>query len=155
MSLRTFLHAAVAVAFLLGLSAGAGAARAETATVLTTLTAKKAEAMFRDLGYTSIEVDKDNDLVVTIQGMKVLVLVGSTGGSSMQMRFAVADTKATMARVNTWNKTKMYSRAYLDDDGDPVLEAEQDLVGGVTEERLKDFIKTFGVSLSAFLNEVT
>lgn len=151
---RSVLRAAFALVVVLGLMAGGGVAQAG-AGVITKLDAKAAEGLFRDLGYTGIDVDKDGDLVVHIQGMRVLVLVGSADGTSMQMRFAMAGTDATLDRVNTWNRTKMYSRAYLDDDGDPVLEAEQDLTGGVTEDRLKDFIKTFGISLSTFLKEVT
>lgn len=150
---RAVLHVAFAAFLVLGLVAGGEAARAGSA-VITKLDAKATEALFRDLGYTGVEVDRDGDLVVHIQGMKVLVLVGSADGTSLQLRFAMTGTDATMERVNTWNKTKMYSRAYLDDDGDPVLEAEQDLAGGVTEDRLRDFIKTFGVSLATFLNEV-
>lgn len=151
---RAILRVAFAAVLMFGLVVGADAARAGSG-VITKLDAKSAEALFRDLGYTGIEIDSDGDLVVHIQGMRVLVLVGSADGTSIQMRFAMAGTDATLARVNTWNKTKMYSRAYLDDDGDPVLEAEQDLAGGVTEARLKDFIKTFGISLSTFLKEVT
>lgn len=151
---RHILRSVFAAVLVLGLSigAGAGAARADSA-VLTKITARDAEALFRDLGYTGIETDRDGDLVVHMQGMKVLVLIGSASGTSMQMRFGITDTKADLNSVNTWNKTKMYSRAYLDDDGDPVLEAEQDLAGGVTRDRLKDFIKTFDISLMTFIKE--
>jgi hypothetical protein len=122
---------------------------------ISNISAQDAERLFRDLGYTSVEVDADGDMVVNMQGVRILVLVGSAKGQYVQMRFAMSGTTATMAKINAWNKSKMYSRAYMDDEGDPVLEAEQDLTGGVTSDRLKDFIKTFGISLTAFLREVT
>ena len=47
-----------------------------------------------------------------------------------------------LERVNEWNKNRFYSRSHVDDDGDPVLELELDLAGGVTEARIEDFFKT-------------
>ncbi|MFA7431753.1 MAG: YbjN domain-containing protein [Rhodospirillaceae bacterium] len=145
---------AVALFAVMALGTGAASAQA-TSPAISKISAQEAKGLFRDLGYTSVEVDSDGDIIVNMQGMRVLVLVGSAKGTSIQMRFSMTGTEATMGKVNTWNKTKMYSRAYLDDNGDPVLEAEQDLAGGVSIERLKDFIKTYGVSLTAFLREVT
>lgn len=118
------------------------------------ISARQAEGLFREMGFTNIEIDADDDLIVTMQGMRVLVLVGSVNGELLQMRFSVTGSDATLETVNEWNRTKRYSRAYLDSDGDPVLEAEQDLEGSVTLDRLKDFIRTFNLSLSTFLREV-
>lgn len=68
---------------------------------------------------------------------------------------AFADTRATLQDVNTWNQEKRFARAYLDTDGDPVVEAELDLAGGVTIARVKDFIQTFGqLSLPEFVQIV-
>lgn len=129
------------------------AARAESP-VLHHITAQQAEGLFREMGFTGVEIDRDGDLIVNMQGMRVLVLVGSSGGKMMQFRFAVTGSSADLSTVNEWNRTKQFSRGYLDSDGDPVLESEQDLDGGVTLDRLRDFIKTFNLSLGAFLREV-
>ncbi|GEO82657.1 YbjN domain-containing protein [Pararhodospirillum oryzae] len=118
------------------------------------LTASQVEQILQSQGFTNITTDQDGDLVVMMQGVKVLVLIGSNKGTSIDMQFSMSGTQATMEKVNTWNKTRRYSRAYLDDDGDPVLEAEQDLAGGVTTARLVDFFQTFVQSLSTFSREV-
>lgn len=62
--------------------------------------------------------------------------------------------KPTLAQVNEWNRTKMFSRAYLDEDGDPHIEADLDLDGGVTREALKQFFKTYRVTVKAFTKHI-
>jgi hypothetical protein len=52
--------------------------------------------------------------------------------------------------VNDWNRDKNYTKAFLDKDGDPNLEMDLDLAGGVTVARVKDAISTFEQSLKAF-----
>ncbi|MFC1660765.1 YbjN domain-containing protein [Gemmatimonadota bacterium] len=76
-----------------------------------------------------------------------------SGGESIQFHWAAAGTKATMEKVNKWNKEKRFSCAYLDEDGDPHLELDLDLEGGVTEEAVRRFIKVSGVSLMSFMTE--
>lgn len=53
-------------------------------------------------------------------------------------------------RINEWNRTKRFSRAYLDREGDPIIESDIDLEGGVTREAMVAWVRTFAVSLSAF-----
>ena len=52
--------------------------------------------------------------------------------------------------INDWNRTKRFSRAYIDKDKDIVLEAEIDLEPGVSEEAIKNWLKGFGVILNFF-----
>ena len=52
--------------------------------------------------------------------------------------------------INDWNRTKRFSRAYLDRDGDVVLETEVDIEPGMSEEAIKTWIKGFGVILNFF-----
>ncbi|SDF51902.1 Putative sensory transduction regulator [Thermus arciformis] len=54
------------------------------------------------------------------------------------------------ARINEWNREKLFSRAYLDEDGDPVVEADLDLEGGVTDGAIREFLETFRETLEAF-----
>ena len=89
-----------------------------------------------------------------MQGYAVLVLVGSYDGVYISLTTAFADATATLATVNAWNREKRFSRAYLDNEMDPVLEAELDLAAGVAIGRIRDF-KTFGqLSLPDFVAEV-
>lgn len=139
---------------LLALLIGAPA-RAADATVVDTLSPLQVEAMLNELGYTGREIDEDGDIVLRMQGYNVLVLVGSYDGVYMAMVAAFAGTRATLQDVNTWNREKRFARAYLDTDGDPAIEAELDMAGGVTIGRLKDFLQTFGqLSLPEFVQTV-
>ncbi|MFH1843773.1 MAG: YbjN domain-containing protein [bacterium] len=121
--------------------------------IYTTITGDQLKEIVASEGYTDITVDEDDDLIFKMEGTNVLLLT-SSDKESIQFYVAWAGTDANMRGVNDWNKTKKYSRAYIDDDGDPVLELDLDLEGGVTRERIVSFITTFRVSLNAFRDEV-
>lgn len=100
-------------------------------------------------GYTNVTIDEDDDLIFSIEGTKVLMLT-STNQNNLLIRAAWARTNATLERVNEWNRTVMYSRAFIDRDGDPVLELDIKLTGGVSVKRIKDFVKDAKISIAAF-----
>jgi hypothetical protein len=104
-------------------------------------------------GYTATEAESERNVIWTLNGYKTLLLVAENM-ESIQFYVAFSDSKSTLSRVNTWNKEKKYSRSYLDNDGDPVLELDLDLAGGVTRERIVDFLLTCRVSLSAWKTSV-
>ncbi len=66
----------------------------------------------------------------------------------------VTEEPASLALINEWNRTKRYSRAHIDSDGDAVLESDLDIRGGVTIHTIRGFIKIFGISSSAFFTEL-
>ena len=51
--------------------------------------------------------------------------------------------KATLATVNEWNARNSFSRAHVDKRGNPVLEGELLLMGGVTRESMELFVGGF------------
>ncbi|MDR1164392.1 MAG: YbjN domain-containing protein [Deltaproteobacteria bacterium] len=67
---------------------------------------------------------------------------------------AIQNEGTTIEEVNAWNQTKRFSRSYMDEDNDPVLELDLDFAGGITEARLHDFIITVEQSHRAWYNEV-
>ena len=52
--------------------------------------------------------------------------------------------------LNEWNRTRRFSRVYLDKDRDVVLEAEIDLEPGVRLKVIQAWIKNFGLVLNLF-----
>ncbi len=56
----------------------------------------------------------------------------------------------TLAFVNAWNFEKRFAKAYLDRDGDLVLEWDVDLDGGVTVAFVAESIATFQTMLTTF-----
>lgn len=127
---------------------------AQASEIIKTLNGSQVQAILGDLGFTGSEIDADDDVIVNMHGYRLLVIVGSDKGRSLMTRFAVSGTDATLQSMNEWNRTKRYSRAYLDDDGDPVLESDLDLDGGVTRARVEDFFRTFSSALSLFLRHI-
>jgi hypothetical protein len=57
--------------------------------------------------------------------------------------------------INDWNRNNYYSRSYVDQGGDPTLELELDLTGGVTEARILDFFKTCENHFSRWRKEIS
>lgn len=52
-------------------------------------------------------------------------------------------TPPTIWTINGYNQSKRFVRAFLDDDGDPYVEADLDLRGGVTEDTIVRFLARF------------
>jgi hypothetical protein len=127
---------------------------AAAADIIEKLDGRQVQAMLAELGFTGSEIDADDDVIVHMQGYRVLIVVGSDRGRSLMARFAIAGTRATLKDMNDWNRDKRYSRAYLDRDGDPVLESDLDLDGGVTRARVKDFLRTYNEALRLFLQHI-
>jgi hypothetical protein len=73
------------------------------------------------------------------------------GGAILQLRASWGGLDLRPADMNEWNAQYRFTRAWLDDDGDPVLAMDIDITGGVTPARLDDALKTFlGLSLPTF-----
>jgi hypothetical protein len=134
---------------------GCVTAQADDDDIIETITAAQVQEVLQGLGFTGIEIDEDGDVIVKMLGYNVLILVGSYENTSMQMNFAVSGTDANLRMVNEWNRAKRYSTASIDDDGDPVLESDLDLAGGVTKARVEDFFLTYYMLLEAFLEELS
>ena len=75
-------------------------------------------------------------------------------GHSIQFYVCFSGTSATLEKVNEWNRSKRFSRSYLDSEGDPCLELDLDLAGGIARDRLIDYFKTCAVSFDQWHDEV-
>lgn len=150
---RFYLPALVAVCVLLFGAAGAGAQGAgDPAEVVEEITGDRLAEVMRAEGY-AVEVDEDGDVVWKLEGFRTLLLI-SEDKTAVQFHIAFSDGNATLKKVNDWNKTKRFSRTYLDDEGDPHLELDLDMAGGVTVARVKDFLRTCKTSFDTWHDEV-
>lgn len=66
----------------------------------------------------------------------------------------VTEEPPALPIINEWNRTKRYSRAHVDSDGDAVIESDLDIRGGVTAKTIQNFVKIFGISAGAFFIEL-
>lgn len=130
------------------------AAPTQAAGVIETISAQRVVELLGQAGFTGAEIDSDQDVLVNMQGYRVLILVGSYQGKNLSMKFALAGTKANHQIVNQFDLEKRFGRAYLDGDGDPVLESDLDLEGGVTEARVLDYFRTYNQLMVHFLRAI-
>ena len=62
------------------------------------------------------------------------------------------DRAAALRKINEWNKTKRYARAYIDSDNDYHLETDLDLSDGVNEKAIVTFVKRYRASMMGFVS---
>lgn len=85
----------------------------------------------------------------TVKGGYQIVLFNKT--DDIQLYAVLTERgEVSLSTINAWNHGRRFSRAYLDEDGDPVLEADLDFEGGVTEESVARFIALYVQSLQNF-----
>ena len=143
------LFAGLIMASLLG-CATTSSTRAESPVYLNITPAELTQLMLEE-GYSARE---DNGVDWKSDGVNTHLLF-IDGTQSIQFYVAYENSgDSTLEKVNEWNKTKRYSRSYSDNDNDPVLELDLDLAGGVTRDRILDFLKTCRASTSAWIREV-
>jgi len=125
--------------------------------VVTSLTAGEMGAILRAAGYRYERLEETRELVVfalSMRNLPVFLILGDCkGGRCESLQLATPFSmrnRPTLERINAWNREKLFSRAYLDKDGDPVLDSYLRLKDGVTLETVVYFLKTFEVSLSQF-----
>lgn len=61
----------------------------------------------------------------------------------------------SLNQINEWNKAKRFSRAYIDKDGDPVIEFDVDLDdGGMSQALFIDNVQFWETSLAGFKKHI-
>jgi hypothetical protein len=143
-------------ALLLGAPALAGDEAPAAEAVVLRPTADEIRQRLVDLGYEAAVVpglDGQPYIRLTMSTLTVLCLFWESEGhvTSLQLYAAFSKPGRFKAKtINQWNTEKRFSRAYVDTDGDAVIEGDLDLEHGVTAGALDAFIKTFEVSVSYF-----
>jgi len=133
-----------------------GQAPAQVPGVVTFLTLEEMEAILKEEGYRYERV-KEGEVVyfrLRMAGLRALLFLfdckeGRCESLQLYATFSM-EKPPTLERINRWNQEKRFSRAYLDQDGDSVLESELDLQGGVTRRAIALFLDLFEESLSQF-----
>lgn len=123
-------------------------ARAET---FKKISGDQLERLMKAEGY-AVKRDADGDIIWTSDGMRWLLIV-SARGNAIMAKFSVSE-KPSLERINDWNRTKRFSRSYLDQDGDANLQLDLELDGGIERERILDFLRTASISRSAWMKEM-
>lgn len=120
--------------------------------IVTEMTSEEIGKLMRDEGY-NVTIEPNGVVTWEVAGMQTQV-VTADNHESLLFHAAFKGGNATLRKVNAWNRTERFTRSYLDEDGDPHLELDLDLSGGVTTERIRDFLRTSRSSFAAWCNRV-
>ncbi len=86
------------------------------------------------------QLTEDGDIAWDLDGRGTYLMVFSSEESILFRASYYNRGETSVEDLNHWNKRRMFSRTYFDDDGDPVLELDLSLTGGITRARLLDFL---------------
>jgi hypothetical protein len=130
----------------------AGTNQTATEELVSTITTDQMKTIMQGEGYV-VEKTPGGNLLWKIDGLKTVVSTAADG-KSVLFYACVQGSNATLKTLNEWNRTKKYSRTYLDSDGDACLESDLVIAGGVTPARMLDFLKTCRMSFQLWCIEL-
>lgn len=123
----------------------------ESQRIVEDLTAEEMKRYFTDEGFTDVRIDGDGDVIVRMSGYQVIVFMRENDHPVLRYYFSISGTDATLVDLDEWNRKRYFTKAYMDDEGDPALEMVITLEGGVTVSNLRQSIRTYSQALAAFL----
>lgn len=125
---------------------------AEQGEIIRTLSDADAERLARTID-PKVETLGQGSYRLIVAGSKCLLI---SRGDNVQFYagFKLRRRRATLATINGWNASKRYSRAYIDKDGDPVVESDLDLSGGVSPRAVEEFLKTWRTVVPMFKTHI-
>ncbi len=107
------------------------------------------ELLERVLTEMEIPFEKLDDLVWSLELGDYPALLLSDN-VDIQLYAGFAGIHPSLQRINLWNMERRFSRAYLDDDLEPCIEADLDFEGGITAGAVKQFITLFAQAIEQF-----
>lgn len=116
--------------------------------LLRNLSTGDVETLLKSEGYAAVETYSDSQLLLTVDGHKFLITIFDDG--DLQLFYGISGVDTDIDAMNAWNRTKRLSRAYIDEEGDPVLEADLLADRGITREQFVNFINVFKMSVRGF-----
>ena len=138
------LHRHLLLAALLALPIGA----AGQGVLQKSYTDEELVEILKDDGYRVVEISEERVITIKIDGFTYVLFVYED--DDLQLYFGMTGYALDVDDMNTWNRTKRLSRAYIDEDGDPVLEADLLANAGFTKEQFLEWLEVFNFSAREF-----
>ncbi len=91
---------------------------------------------------------------ITFELEHAQVMLFNQWGGDLQLYYVVTGGSWDLPRINQWNRTRRLCRAYVDPDGDLVLESDLLALGGVTDRQVVSFVAIFEKAVEMFIEEV-
>ena len=104
--------------------------------------------ILRNDGYRAVEISDERVITIKVDGLTYVLFVYDD--DDLQLYFGVTGYVVDADDMNTWNRTKRLSRAYIDDDNDAILEADLLANAGYTEEQFLEWLEVFNFSAREF-----
>jgi hypothetical protein len=108
--------------------------------------------ILRAEGYSSIELLEKGAIRIKVDGMTYVLFNREDG--DLQAFFGVNQTKISYETINAWNRDTRLSRAYLDRDQDPILEADLLSNGGISSKNITEFFRIFILSSKKYVEHL-
>jgi hypothetical protein len=152
---------AIAAAMIAMLPTSTSAESASTnSQVFTKLKPSEIADILKEAGYRAelvVEPNKTPRIRTGMGGWNVVIyLYGCEGDTCASIEYSCGVTKAqnyTLNLANKWNQEKRYAKAYLDTDGDMMLEYDLSFRGGVTKDTVVSASRLFDDLVSEFFNK--
>jgi hypothetical protein len=108
--------------------------------------------ILRAEGYSSIELLEKGAIRIKVDGLTYVLFNREDG--DLQAFFGVNQTKISYETINAWNRDTRLSRAYLDRDQDPILEADLLSNGGISSKNITEFFRIFILSSKKYVEHL-
>jgi len=115
----------------------------------------------KSFGSASLDKDRDGDpmIVGRAKGYNYGITFHNCQGGKCDDILLVVPFKSkqspSLSKINTWNRTKRFGKAYLDRDGDPIIDVSINLDYGICKENLEDTFAIWMKVIHEFEKEMT
>ena len=109
-------------------------------------------SILQDDGYRAVELMEERIINIKVDGQMYVLYIYDD--NDLQLYYGLTGYSITPEVVNEWNKTRRLSRAYLDEDNDPVLESDLLANAGITPKQITEWVSVFLGSSQAYRQHV-
>jgi len=104
--------------------------------------------ILREDGYNSVKPFREHVLLIKVNGRSLLLFNNDDG--DLQAYYSASGVKLNFEDINEWNRDHRLSRAYLDSELDPVIEADLLANAGLLPQHVTEFFSVFRQSVGIF-----
>lgn len=125
--------------------------------IYSTVSGPEMTDIVREMGFVpELTTDSGGDPLIKLQieGLRCqIVFYGCKDGRASSIQFIAWFAGAVpLEKMNEWNRRKRFGKAYLDSDGDPCINLDVDLDGGVRREYLQEILKRWRSVFAGFVS---
>lgn len=108
--------------------------------------------ILKDEGYGSVMPHEKNSVQFKVDGKRYGLHLFDD--HDLQLYYSTSGVEVSLDAVNRWNRDFRHARAYLDRQGDPVLEADLLAGAGLNDAQVKNFVSAFVGSVARFRRDL-